>query len=172
MKAIVNEIRDPTLRESVKDYLDSESCCAGTSSFAVRGICRANVSCKSIKDLRLTLSIAPENTTTKIKAPIGEAEMSENSYKPIFEALAERPHTVGELMELPAVKAVGNAEAPEVAGILIGSAQADIVSFPGRTSEVTERARRYNAALGRPGHRSCDQCPGRPGIIADRDRHA
>ena len=74
--------------------------------------------------MRLALVVPLDETTTTIRAPLGEAEMSRDTYEPIFAALAEGPKTIGELLALPEIEGKTTAQAVEIAGMLIATRQA------------------------------------------------
>ena len=54
-----------------------------------------------------------------MKLPVGEVELARKTYEPVFDALAEAPRTIGELLDLPALRAANSTARPvELAGIL------------------------------------------------------
>ena len=74
------------------------------------------------------------DASTTIQVPLGEATLEAKHYEPIFDALAEGPRRIGDLMELPEVRrAGGNLSAVEIAGMLTGSSQAVPVLNPPET---------------------------------------
>lgn len=56
-------------------------------------------------------------------APLGVVELESDVYGPMLDALADGPRSVGELMDLPAVKAVSRATAVEVVSLLTANGQ-------------------------------------------------
>jgi hypothetical protein len=77
----------------------------------------------------------------------GEAAMETRTYGPIFDALAERPHKLGELLDLPEVR--GSSLQPvELAAVLAATQQA-LPLVPDAEAADPAPARRFNTALGR-----------------------
>ncbi|MCG5240219.1 methyltransferase regulatory domain-containing protein [Azospirillum doebereinerae] len=114
----------PSLRETFKDY------CVGRPfrrDVFVRGARRISVAKRDalLADMGMALIVPRADARTTIQVPLGEATLEAKHYEPIFDALAERPRRIGELMELPEVRrAGGKLSAVEIAGMLTGSAQA------------------------------------------------
>ena len=144
-KEVINQIEDPVLRETVRDYCQLKLLRRDVFVRGPRRISRAEVD-ERLAAMRLALVIPLDETTTTIRAPLGEAEMSRETYEPIFAALAEGPKTIGELLALPEVAAKSTAQAVEVAGMLIATRQA----YPVDDAEppaVTPAIQGYNRNL-------------------------
>lgn len=130
-RSILDSIPVPALRETFKDY------CVGRPfrrDLFVRGARRLSNAQRDerLRRLGMALIVPAGETRTAIKVPLGEAEMDAAHYRPIFEALADRPRTVGELLDLPALN--GARLSPvEVAGMLVGSQQALPAAATGRS---------------------------------------
>ena len=97
-----------------------------------------------LRERKLALVVPATAISRDIKIPLGSAALSEGFYKPAFEALIEGPHTIGELMDLPAAQ--GSTATPrEVIGMMIGSRQAmAIANQP--CAAAAKVTRDYNAA--------------------------
>lgn len=80
----------------------------------------------------------------EVDVPGGKAAMAEETYRPVFDALAERPRTVAELQRITAT-AGSTVTAVEMVGMLVGSHQASQVARP--TAGVEETSRRYACAV-------------------------
>ncbi len=120
----------PSLRETFKDY------CVGRPfrrDVFVRGARRISVAHRDaiLADMAMALTMPRADARTTIQVPLGEATLEARHYEPIFDALAEGPRRIGDLMALPEVrKAGGNLTAVEIAGMLTGSSQAIPIPEP------------------------------------------
>ncbi|HQS08484.1 MAG: methylase [Rhizobiales bacterium 24-66-13] len=117
------------LRESVKDYLVNRPF---RRDIFVRGARRMPDALRDarLRDFGLALSVPLSDTKTALDVPAGKAQLEARFYRPVFEALAARPHTLGELVDLPELRGqAGSPSLVELAGILIGTAQALPVPF-------------------------------------------
>ncbi len=123
-RALLDTVPAPALRETFKDY------CANRPfrrDVFVRGARRLTVAQRdaALRALGFAMTTPRIDARTAIKVPLGEAELEKRHYEPIFDALDERPRTLGELIDLPLVRAAGGSLTPvEVAGMLTGSQQA------------------------------------------------
>lgn len=98
---------------------------------------------KRLRERSLVLVVPPSTVTRDIKVPLGEANLNEGFYAPALRALTERPHSIGELLDLP--EAAGStASAREVLGMLVGSRQAMAVVNE-VSPEAVAAARAYNS---------------------------
>ncbi len=142
-RELLGVLDDPMLREFVKD------CCMPRRlrrDIYVRGQRRLTGHERELqlRDVRLALQVPRSATTRTIQVPQGEATVNQDVYEPIFDALAEGPKAVGDLVELDAVRGNSDAHPIEVAGMLIGSGQAlpAVAESPSGTA-----AKRFNRAL-------------------------
>jgi hypothetical protein len=94
--------------------------------------------------MTLALVKPADKVVFEVEVPGGKAEMGEDTYRPIFAALAERPRTVAELQRIGAA-AGSPVSAVEIIGMLVGSHQALPMPRPGAAPD--EAARRYAAAV-------------------------
>lgn len=102
-----------------------------------------------IRDVKLALVVPPEAITLDIKVPLGEATLNASFYRPALEALAERPRTIGELIDLR--EAEGTTVTPrEVLGMLVASRQAMVLA-----NEPTEESRASVIAYNKAQLASC-----------------
>ncbi|QCG96609.1 methyltransferase domain-containing protein [Azospirillum sp. TSA2s] len=126
----LDSIGVPSLRETFKDY------CVGRPfrrDVFVRGARRISVAKRDamLMDMAMALTIPRADARTTIQVPLGEATLEAKHYEPIFDALADGPRRIGELIDLPEVRrAGGNLSAVEIAGMLTGSNQAIPVPNP------------------------------------------
>jgi hypothetical protein len=114
----------------------------------LRGLRRIpdHVRARRLAAMTLALVKPRKDVTFEVEVPGGKAEMAEASYRPVFDALAERPRTVAELQRIGAVDGTP-VTAVELVGMLVGSNQAMVVARPSASGEET--ARRFAAAVTR-----------------------
>jgi SAM-dependent methyltransferase len=89
------------------------------------------------------LAVPRGSVSLKLKVPAGDAAMDPATYGPVFDALAERPHRIGELLDGTGASR-GTTPAPvELAALLATSLQAlPIVAAPD-----VEPAKRFNRSI-------------------------
>jgi len=151
-KAKLDTIGPPALRETFKDYVQPKLL---RRDVFVRGARRMPRQYQQdlLRKLRLALVIPRGAATTTIQAPLGEAKISEAVYGPIFDALAERPHSLAELLDLPAVRGQTAATPAEVAGMLTGTQQTMPLPEGGpdaaADADAGRRVQRFNEAAAR-----------------------
>ncbi len=145
-KARLDTIGPPSLRETFKDYVIPKLL---RRDVFVRGARRMPHQYQQdvLRRLRLALVIPRGAATTTIQAPLGEASISEKVYVPIFDALADRPHTIAELLDLPGIRGETAATPAEIAGMLTGTQQT--VPLPDRLPTSGARVQRFNEAAAR-----------------------
>lgn len=114
-----------------------------------------------LRETRLALVVPREKVHFKLNVPIGEATLAETTYAPIFDALAESPRTVGDLLALPEVRDT-TLQAIELCGVLPGSAQAMPIAPLGEATDAAPSLR-YNVAVAR---RNRDEDPFRSIALA------
>lgn len=148
-RELLGLLDDPMLRELVKD------CCMPRRlrrDIYVRGKRRLTGHERELqlRDVRLALQVPRSATTRTIPVPQGEAIVNKDVYEPIFDALADGPKTVGELVDLDAVRGNSDAHPIEVSGMLIGSNQA----LPAVAQEPSnDAAKRFNRVLAKGARR-------------------
>jgi SAM-dependent methyltransferase len=122
-RQLVEEVREPAFAETLRDYFTPRSF---RRDIFVRGARRLRESERTarLREVRVALTALPEDAVYELKLPIGETRLNERLYRPVFEALAAGPATIGELLDLPPVKALGTANSVELVGMLVGTAQA------------------------------------------------
>jgi SAM-dependent methyltransferase len=147
-KALLDRIGRREVRETFKDFIHPKLL---RREIYVRGARRLPQPKQEalLRAMTLALVVSPEQTTVTVRTGLGEATLTESVYRPILDALAERPHAVGELMDLPAVRSHSAATAAEIAGMLIGSDQAMPALGTEPAPAATEACRGFNRALGR-----------------------
>jgi SAM-dependent methyltransferase len=140
-REVAQRFDDPLLRELIKDMCLDRSL---RHDLFVRGARRIGLEARdaALMDVRLVLSIAPEEMPFEADMPAGRAALNRAFYGPITEAMAAGPRRVGDLLELPNLE--GRRDNPaELIGILAGLDIAEPVIRPG--AEPTPQARRFNS---------------------------
>ena len=145
--ALLEELPDPLIRETVKDFFQPLGL---RRDVFVRGAQRLTETKRHqlLEQVRLTLKVERSRARFEIPIPLGKATLSEDTYVPVFDALAEGPKTLAELFALPALRRAKKLSPVEVAGMLVGSDQAS-PSFHAMEEAAVASAQRYNVNLAR-----------------------
>jgi len=123
-REILASVPAGSFRETLRDYLVSRPFRRDIYVRGARPLADAERDAQ-LRGFGLALSVPATDTKTSIDVPAGKAQLEERHYRPVFDALATRPHTLGELVDLPALR--DQADRPsmvELGGILVGTAQA------------------------------------------------
>ncbi|GJD50497.1 putative protein RP789 [Methylobacterium crusticola] len=148
-RALLAEVPAGPQRETMKDFLSSRPF---RRDVFVRG---ARTMPDSERDghlarIGLALSVPRPEVRLELDVPAGKAQLPDHHYRPILDALAERPHTLLELAGLPALRDLAGAPSMvEIAGILVGTGQALPLPW-GLDVAVAPAARAYNRAAVEP----------------------
>jgi SAM-dependent methyltransferase len=122
-REIIEQSRSPQLRETLFDICVNRRF---RQDVFIRG--RRSMSqvrqAAVLKQLALTLTVPRSEFRYKLRVPAGEAEFSQAAFGPVVDALAERPRTVGELLELVSSRTDRGMPAGEIIVTLLGSKQA------------------------------------------------
>lgn len=126
---LIDSLDDRTLKETVRDL-----CCPMSfrQDVFIRGIrpMSAGKHEALLRQVRLALLVPRANFLMQLKVPTGNADL-QPSYATIADALATRPHTVAELLDLPELRGrSGGRLAAEFVGVLVGTAQAMAMRDP------------------------------------------
>ena len=97
-----------------------------------------------LRRLKLALIVPREQAQMTLRIPLGKADLDAGTYGAIFDALAQGPREIGELLALPGLAGRSRTSAVEVAGMLTGSDQT--VPVPGETTDPGP-AQRFNTHL-------------------------
>jgi SAM-dependent methyltransferase len=144
-RQLVDQLPHPEMRETIKDYLLNTSF---RKDVFVRGAQRISPrrQIELMEQVGLALTVPRAAVALKMKLPIGEVDARADLYHPIFDALAQRPHTLAELFKLPQLAAQGFAAVGQAAALLTSSGQAAFY-FPAAAAASKGAAARLNAAL-------------------------
>ncbi len=137
----------PALRETLRDYIMPRTF---RKDIFVRGLRRIDV--RRVRALtlqtRLALVAPRPSISLSFRMPVGQVTITPDVYNPILDALAERPHTVAELLDLPEIRQHSRADAVEIAGMLCGFEYAVPVAAD-RAGDTADIVRRFNLAVAR-----------------------
>ena len=142
---LLNQASAADVRETIKDFFVPRLL---RKDVFMRGARRLSLSRQEqlIGPMPLALVIPSGAATLDIKAPIGEIQVSADAFSPVLDALAEGTRNMKELLALSACKEKNGAKAVEIAGVLVGSGQAEpALSEPSQASR--KAVRRLNLAL-------------------------
>ncbi len=140
---LIRKLEDRSLRELVKDYCTPRRLRRDVFMRGRRRI-TAHEQDLYLRDMRMALHVPREAVSLKIDVPQGEAVVNKDVYEPIFDALADGPKAIGDLVGMEQLRDHSDARPLEVAGMLVGSGQA----LPAIAHENSgEAARRFNRAL-------------------------
>ena len=142
-RSLINGLDDRALRELVKDFCTPRRL---RKDVFVRGMRRMTAlqQERRLRDMTVVLHLPRSMASLTIIVPQGEAIINKEVYDPIFDALADGPKTIGELLDMEILQGHNDAKPAEVAGMLIGSGQA--LPAVGQDAS-TEPAKRFNRAL-------------------------
>jgi SAM-dependent methyltransferase len=149
-KAVVETFPDTVMQETLKDYLLDNGF---RKDVFVRGLRKMSPFRHSevLSQVGVALAIPRAACTLELKTAIGTFNGDPNLYGAVCDALALRPHTLGELHALPAMAGRPITSLMEVAMLLASSGQATAYLNAGGKPEA---AARMNAALARLGRYS------------------
>ncbi len=152
---------DPTLRETLKDFFVPRLLRKDVYVRGARRLTRARQEAL-IGAMRIALTRDRAAATREMTVPIGQIAVEERVFEPVFDALAQGPKTLADLLAVAGTEEKTGAKAVEIAGLIIGSEQG-AAALPAAAEPPAERIRRLNAALAR---RAADQPIGRMGALA------
>jgi SAM-dependent methyltransferase len=143
--AVLDRFEDPALRELIKDICIDR---ALRHDVYVRGAQRLSRGAQeaALRGVTVALTVAPERFAYHLEMPAGHATLAEGFYRPAVQALAERPHAVGDLVGLPGQDG-RNDNPAEVLAMLAGTSQAALLAHPGLAPAPATQ--RLNAVLAR-----------------------
>lgn len=144
-RQLIDQLPRAEARETLKDYMLNTSF---RKDVFVRGAVRlgATRQAELMAQLGVVLTVPRASASVTMKLSGGEINGVPELYKPVLDALAQRPHTVGELARLPALAAQGMQSVAQIVALLSASGQAAI-HFPATAAASPEAALRLNAVL-------------------------
>jgi SAM-dependent methyltransferase len=147
-RALIDRAGPPAMQETVKDMLLNRRF---RGDVFVRGARRLDNRQRDslLRETGLALVVPREEVQYKLKVTVGEAELPEQTYGPIFDALSERPRTISELLDLPELRGVSRTNPVELAGMLAGAQQVLPVTDAASGYRAEATANRFNRSLAR-----------------------
>jgi SAM-dependent methyltransferase len=144
-REIVEQSRSPQLRETLFDICVNRRF---RQDIFIRGRRPMSPARQAavLKQHALTLTVPRSEFLYKLRVPAGEAAFSEATFGPVADALAERPRTVGELLDLVSSRTDRGMPAGEIIVTLLGSKQA-VALKEGRGTADQAAADRLNRIL-------------------------
>lgn len=133
------------MRETMKDYFLNT---AFRKDVFIRGLRKLPAARRSamLESLTLTLTVPRARASGVLNASFGTINGRAEIYEAVFNALAEKPHTLGQLRALPALQHVSLIDLTQTAALLMGTNQAE-VSFPANIAASPDAAQKFNAAI-------------------------
>jgi SAM-dependent methyltransferase len=145
-RQILDAAPDTTMRETLRDYMLNT---AFRKDVFVRGARHMKPARRAecLAQMGLALTVGRAAATLDMKWMMGTVTGEETLYLPLFDALAQRPHTLAELAALPELEGQSLHSLAEAAALLMASRQAAVYY---RGAEVLDRAPacRLNRAIG------------------------
>lgn len=146
-EGIVETISDSAMRETIKDYFFN-------TSFRKDVFARGNRKLSSRKQVELLLNtgvmvlVAKEKINLNFKLTVGALQGKNELYAPLLAALYERPHRIGELMQLPSMDGQSLVDIVQAVVMLISSGQGMIYGNPPNEAELAS-SRKMNQEISR-----------------------
>jgi len=137
---------NPTLRETIRDFLFNTQF---RRDLFVKGPIKlpALEQVELLSNFRFALIVLPEDIEYETELVGRPIKLEETIYKPIVSALADRPQTLRELMQKPALKKLDFASILQALKILIATYSITPVRSEAEESDRRKVTNRINAAL-------------------------
>ena len=142
---LLAETRDRGWQETIRDYASNKQF---RRDLFMRGAppLAALEQGRFLGEMRFGLMVPRAAVSFKFRGPIGEFTGQEEIYGPIADALAQRPHTLTELTQLPAMSGRSAAALLQAALFLVHSGQAHPLPYDPR-GKGGDVARAFNRAV-------------------------
>jgi hypothetical protein len=146
-QAMLNEIKDPTFKESVRDFMVNQQF---RRDYWVKGPRKlsSNEQTELLKEHKLVLVSERENISLKISGSLGEASLSEAVYHPILELMSDhKVRTLHEITSKVPVKSISFAQVLQAALVLVGAGHMASVQSEAQIAKATQTSSKLNKAL-------------------------
>lgn len=142
---LIDTFPDPAMRETMKDY------CQNTSfrkDIYIRGARQLEPLRRKqlLKRMGLALIVTRDDVKVTMSLGIGEVTAKAELCLPICDALARKPHTLGQLAELPALQDRSFEDVVQLAALLVASKQAVLFNLDCAEQDGAQ-AKRMNLAM-------------------------
>jgi len=144
---IINTHSNPAMRETMKDFFFN-------TSFRKDVFVRGNRKLASRKQVELLLNtgvmilVSQEQISLHFKLAVGEWQGKADLFTPMLAALYERPHRIGELMQLPSMHGQSLVDIVQAVVMLVSSGQGMIYGDP-PSEEAHASSQRMNREIAR-----------------------
>ncbi len=154
-KALFDEVTDPVLRETVRDYLTNQQF---RRDVFVKGATSlpASVLREAWLESRFALSTAREDVPMKVRGALGDADLHADVYGPVLDGLANGPVTLRQLLVSPPVAALGWNRLIEALTILVGGGHVQPCLPAKSDAKRSKSARAFNQAVMRRARDNAD----------------
>jgi SAM-dependent methyltransferase len=144
MLPLIQEARNPVWRETLRDFSRNQRF---RRDVFVRGASpmKAVEHSQSLAKIRVALLVDRRSAVQTFMTPTGEIKGNPEIYGPILDALAQRPHSIGELVALPSLAGKSGPAIAEAVALFISSRQAHPLRSAADRGEVGEQ--RLNLAI-------------------------
>jgi len=144
-RQILASISDTGLRETVRDLMVNQFF---RRDVFVKGrnLMLPQERLQAIQKLKFCLIVQKEEVKLEFNVGYGKVTGREEVYRPVIDALAASPMTIGELNALPELKGRPVASILEICLLLMHSTQAHLIS-EGAKGKAQETARRFNQTI-------------------------
>lgn len=144
-QALISDLPDATLRETLKDYFLNTSF---RKDVFVRGARRMSQprQAEALSQVGMALLVPRASVTLNMKLAVGEVNAREDVYGPVLDALKQQPHTIGDLLAMPALKGQTLSSLTQVCAILAASGQVALY-FATAAKVPVDSAQRMNRVL-------------------------
>ncbi len=143
---LVNTMSSAAMRETMKDYFLNTGF---RKDIFVRGARKMSPLRQSecLQQVGVALTMPLSRVTLELKLTIGQVSGKEEVYRPVLAALAQHPHTLGELQVLLAPNAPALHDLAQAAALLVASGQAEV--YWGSAAGELRKAHGMNQAISR-----------------------
>ena len=138
-------IDDPVRRETVRDYILNTRF---RRDIFVKGALPLNEDEARERwlGMRFALKVDRSEAPTRIKGPLGDADLHPDVYGPVLDALAKGPRTVAQLIADPTIAPLGLARLQQALAVLVGGRPVDPCLDATGDDLRIPRARDFNTA--------------------------
>lgn len=146
-QALLNEITDPTFKESVRDFMVNQQF---RKDYWIKGPRKLSVTEQTelLNQHKLVLVSARENISLRISGSLGEASLSEAVYLPILDLMSD--HKVRSIQEITSKvqdKSIGFAQVVQAAMVLVGAGHMASVQSDEHIAKAKQTSSKLNKAL-------------------------
>lgn len=143
--AIADTMNSSAMRETMRDYFLNT---AFRKDVFVRGLRRMSPARQAdwMAQAGIALITPRDKATIKMSLSIGDVGGKDEIYSPLFDALAQKPHTLAELQAVPGLQACALGDLAQAAALLVASGQAELY-FASSTRQPSESAHNMNRAV-------------------------